>query len=133
KLSAPAALSVALWSAEKVAPLARPDQRKEIQRILALVRDVLRAPPKRPVQASSDPRFRALGEQLREAAATQRKDSRALGAARRAAGGAASICVGKPDMVWPNAALAAERVVQAQNERDDHEGVRAYLTALDDR
>jgi hypothetical protein len=56
-----------------------------------------------------------------------------MGAARRTAGAAASLCWNKPDMVWTNAALAAERAVQALQGRRDPAIVRAYIVALDDR
>jgi hypothetical protein len=133
KLSALAALDIAIWSAEHVAALAPAAQKAEIQRVLALAHDVAREPPARPKMAYTEPRFRALTTQLEEAARTRSKDSRSLGAARRTAGGAASLCKGKPDMVWPNAAYAAERAVQALREKGDRVAVRAYLAALDDR
>jgi hypothetical protein len=132
KLSGPAALRIALWSAEQVAPLAPADQREEVARVLSFVRYVASERNERVTRGPRGLRWPPT-EQLRDAAATQRGDSRALGAARRAAGGAASLCAGKPDRVWENAALAAERVVQALRERKDHAAVRAYLTALDDR
>lgn len=133
KLSARAALAVAIWSAARVEALAPAAQRAEVERVLSLARSAARSPPERPKQAYADPRFQVLCEELREAARTRPKDSRSLGAARRAAGGAASLCAGKPDMVWTNAALAAERTVQALHEHADAAALRGYLADLDAR
>jgi hypothetical protein len=133
KLPATSALAVALWSAEQVRSFAPVEHLADIDAALALVRDLLADPPANVATAYQVGRFRKLYERLRTASATRPKDSRALGAAKRAAGAGASLSRGKPDMVWEGAALAAERAVQALQDAAGPQRVRAYLEALDDR
>jgi hypothetical protein len=133
KLPATSALAVALWSAAHVRALAPAAHGTEIDQTLELVRDALGEPPENATEAWRLQRFQSLHDRLRVASATRPKDSRPLGAAKRAAGAAASLCRGKPDMVWEGAALAAERAVQALQDKGDVAGVRAYLEALDDQ
>jgi len=130
-----AALRIALWCAESVETLAPTNQHADVARVLALVREAAEAAAhgSSPSDVGSI-RARAAAAKLRDASKTTAKDSRALGAARRAAGSASSWWSGKADMVWSGAALAAERAVQAFHETQQAPAmVRSFLVELDDR
>jgi hypothetical protein len=140
KLSGPAALAIGIWCADAVADLAPADQAKECKAVLALARAMLDAPPARTAHTghgeTDRPRAGTPEAQLKrlwEVKESKKSDSRPLGAARRAAGAAASLCRGKSDMVWNNALLAAERAVQALSEPGHPGRLEGFLTELDDR
>jgi hypothetical protein len=115
KLKAQASLRIAIWAAESVGHLRAGAEAHDAEHAITLARAALDT--------------KGNLEALKKASASKARDSRALGAARRAAGGAASLCKGKPDMVWNNAALAAERAVQALAQA--HGAVTQFLSDLD--
>jgi hypothetical protein len=107
-------------------------QRDEYDRVLAAARrapDVVRAVQAQPTDR--EPLYE-LCRTLEKAAKWRSGDARALGAARRAAGGALSLAYNKLDMVGQNASHAAERAVQALREAGDGASVRGFIEALDD-
>jgi hypothetical protein len=132
KLPGAGAFRVAIACGEHVAKLVPEAQRDEYDRVLAAARrapDVVRAVDAQPTDR--EPLYE-YWRTLEKAAKSRPKDALAVRAARRAAGAALSLAMGKPDMVGQNALLAAERAVQALHEAGDGAGVRAFIEALDD-
>jgi hypothetical protein len=140
KIPARDSLAAAVWCAESVADLVADGEKKTFETGVRLAKRMIDAPPPRTARTGHgetiDPPGgspEAMLNELHEVAESSKKDSRALGAARRAAGAAASLCRGKSDMVWSNAMLAAERAVQALEEAGEVDRLRTLLAALDDR
>jgi hypothetical protein len=124
KLSGVSALRVAIHIAKAVGALVPRDQKALAAQALAAAQEAA---------DTDDLKRRALLKALRDLAQSKPKDSKALNAARRAAGAAASLCHGKPDMVWNNAMLAAERAVQALVAAGRQAELPAFLSGLDER
>jgi hypothetical protein len=132
KVTGAGAYRVAIACAEHVRGLVPDAQRDEYDRVLAAARRapvVVRAVQAQPTDHEP---FYEHCRTLEKAAKSRPTDARALGAARRAAGGALSLAYDKPDMVGQNASHAAERAVQALRETGDGASVRAFIEALDD-